>query len=96
MVRLSSREMIKFRLVLPSFCPIDAHDFFSAAGEGVEPRFKAVVLEFRLIELPDFRHAIDNCLHELTTTANAELHSLLTLNFQFFSKSDTPGKAGGL
>jgi len=34
----------------------------------------------------DFRHAIDNCLHELTTTANAELHSLLTLNFQFFSK----------
>ncbi len=34
----------------------------------------------------DFRHAIDNCLHELTTTANAELHSLLTLNFQLFSK----------
>jgi len=34
----------------------------------------------------DFHHAIDTCLHDLTTTAAAELHSLLTLNFQFFSR----------
>jgi transposase len=34
----------------------------------------------------DFRHAIDTCLHDLTTTAAADLHSLLTLNFQLFSK----------
>jgi transposase len=34
----------------------------------------------------DFRHAIDSCLHDLTTNASHELHSLLTLNFQFFSK----------
>jgi len=29
---------------------------------------------------------VPNCLHEFTTTANAELHFLLTLNFQLFSK----------
>ena len=34
----------------------------------------------------DFRRAIDTCLDDLNTTAAAELHSLLTLNFQFFSK----------
>jgi hypothetical protein len=29
---------------------------------------------------------IDTCIHYLTTTAAADLHSLLTLNFQLFSK----------
>ena len=33
----------------------------------------------------DFRHAIDHCLNALNSTTD-ELHSLLTLNFQFFSK----------
>lgn len=33
----------------------------------------------------DFRHAIDDCLNALTSTSQ-DLHSLLTLNFQFFSK----------
>ncbi|MDB6139045.1 MAG: transposase [Verrucomicrobiaceae bacterium] len=33
-----------------------------------------------------FRVAIDDCLDELGGTASAELHSLLSLNFQFFSK----------
>ena len=33
----------------------------------------------------DFRHAIDDYLNALNSTTE-ELHSLLTLNFQFFSK----------
>lgn len=33
----------------------------------------------------DFRHAIDDCLNTLNSTTE-DLHSLLTLNFQFFSK----------
>lgn len=33
-----------------------------------------------------FRQAIDECLDELGGAASAELHSLLSLNFQFFSK----------
>jgi len=33
----------------------------------------------------DFRQAIDDCLNTLNSTTK-ELHSLLTLNFQFFSK----------
>jgi transposase len=34
----------------------------------------------------DFRHAIDNCLDELTTTHRAKIDSLMTLNFQSFGK----------
>lgn len=34
----------------------------------------------------DFKRAIDYCLDDLSTTSSAELHSLLSLNFQFFSK----------
>jgi transposase len=33
----------------------------------------------------DFRHAIDQCLENVTSTASDELRSLLSLNFQFFS-----------